>query len=58
MPTNRLDRLFGGKPGAAENTRQNMRKTYGRAEGDKVFEATVIKRQRRAKIGGHPRGKR
>lgn len=45
----KLDRLFGGKPGAAENTRQNMRKTYGRTEGDKVFEATVIKRQRREK---------
>lgn len=45
----KLDRLFGGKPGAAENTRQNMRKTYGRTEGDKVFEATIIKRQRREK---------
>ena len=52
----RLDRLFGGKPGAAENTRQSMRKTYGRAGGDKVFEATIIKRQRREK--GGRRGKR
>lgn len=45
----KLDRLFGGKPGAADNTRAQMRKTYGRVEGEKVFEATVIKRQRREK---------
>lgn len=52
MAPNKIDRLFGGKPGAADQTRQNMRKTYGRAEGDKVFEATVIKRQRKQKGRG------
>ena len=45
----KLDRLFGGKPGAADTTRRQMQRTYGRAEGDKVFEATIIKRQRREK---------
>jgi len=52
----RLDKLFGGKPGAAETTRQQMRKTYGRSDGDKIFEATIIKRQRKEKIRrGRPR---
>lgn len=30
----KLDHLFGGKPGAAENARSSMRKTYGAKGGD------------------------
>lgn len=47
----KLDRLFGGKPGAADRALEQMRKTYGRKKGDRVFDATVIKRELREKRG-------
>ena len=46
-----LDRFFGGQPGAAEQVKKNMQKTYGRTEGLKVFEGTLAKRKRREKRG-------
>ena len=45
MPVNRYDKLFGGQPGAADKALQNMRKTYGRKDGETVFYATVAKRK-------------
>jgi hypothetical protein len=52
-----LDKLFGGQRGAAKRTLEQMKKTYGPREGKTVFDATVIKRQRRAKRSA-PRRKR
>lgn len=50
MPrASRLDKIFGGKPGAAEETRAAMRKTYGAKDGDHVFFARIAKSKRRAK---------
>jgi hypothetical protein len=54
--TSRLDKLFGGQPGAADKVLANMRRTYGPAKGKTVFDATVIRRQRKAKTTR--RGKR
>lgn len=45
----RLDKLFGGQPGAAEKARSSMHKTYGRQNGETIFQATVFKRERKAK---------
>ena len=45
MPVHRYDKLFGGQPGAADKALQNMRKTYGRKDGETVFYATVAKRK-------------
>lgn len=45
----RLDRFFGGQPGAAEQAKKTMQKTYGRTDGLKVFEGTLAKRKRREK---------
>jgi hypothetical protein len=44
-----LDKLFGGERGAAKRTLEQMKRTYGPKEGRTVFDATVIKRQRRSK---------
>jgi hypothetical protein len=44
-----LDKLFGGERGAAKRTLDQMKKTYGPKQGRMVFDATVIKRQRRNK---------
>jgi hypothetical protein len=41
------DKYFGGQPGAAEKTLAAMRRTYGKKDGDAVFNATVIKRKRK-----------
>lgn len=53
--TRGLDKLFGGERGAADRVLAEMKKTYGRAGGQKVFDATVIKRKRKQPA---PRGKR
>lgn len=45
----RLDKLFGGQPGAAAKVRASMQQTYGREQGETVFQATVFKRERKAK---------
>lgn len=52
MPFDRYDRLFGGEQGAAEKVLANMKRTYGRAKGEQVFRATVIKRERKQKTRG------
>lgn len=44
-----LDKLFGGQKGAAARVLESMKRTYGPRQGQQVFDATVIKRQRRAK---------
>jgi hypothetical protein len=49
MAIGRYDKLFGGEPGAAEKVLANMKRTYGRAKGEQVFRATVIKRERKQK---------
>lgn len=49
MPLASYDKLFGGARGAAEQTRAQMRQTYGAKKGDAVFWGTVYKRERRAK---------
>ena len=49
MAANRYDRLFGGEQGAAAKVLANMKRTYGRAKGQQVFDATVIKRERKQK---------
>lgn len=45
----RLDRFFGGQAGAAEKALKSMQSTYGRKGGQQVFDATILKRQRREK---------
>lgn len=57
MPSDRYDRLFGGEQGAAAKVLANMKRTYGRAQGEQVFRATVIKRERKQKAQRR-RGKR
>lgn len=52
MPGGRHDRLFGGKPGAAERALASFKRTYGDKDGQLVFDATVIKRQRKGKQRG------
>jgi hypothetical protein len=49
MPAGRYDKLFGGEQGAADKVLANMKRTYGRAKGEQVFRATVIKRERKQK---------
>jgi hypothetical protein len=49
MPARRHDKLFGGQPGAAKKALENMRRTYGPKKGQQVFDAIVIKRERRTK---------
>lgn len=51
MRISRLDKLFGGKPGSAEQARQSMRRTYGPKKGDDVFRGTIAKRELKAKRG-------
>lgn len=48
-----LDKLFGGKPGDAQRTLDGYKRTYGAKHGRTVFDATVIKRQRKK-----PRGRK
>lgn len=45
----RYDKLFGGKPGAAEKARGQMRRTYGAKKGEQVFQATIARRELKAK---------
>jgi hypothetical protein len=47
MPLGRYDKLFGGEQGAADKVLANMKRTYGRAKGEQVFRATIIKRERK-----------
>ena len=47
MPGKSHDKLFGGQPGAAQQVLQKMRATYGPKKGQQVYDATVIKRQRK-----------
>lgn len=47
----RLDRFFGGHAGAADSTLKKMQQTYGRTDGQKVFDGLVAKRKRREKRG-------
>lgn len=47
----RLDKYFGGKPGAADRAAAAMKRTYGR-DGETVFKATVAKRKLKAKRAG------
>lgn len=49
MAIDRYDRLFGGEEGAAAKVLANMKRTYGRAKGQQVFQATIIKRERKSK---------
>lgn len=44
-----LDKIFGGKPGAAEETRAAMHKTYGAKGGEHVFQAQIVKAKRKGK---------
>jgi hypothetical protein len=47
MPPRNYDQFFGGQPGAADKALAAMRKTYGKRDGDVVFNATVAKRRRK-----------
>lgn len=49
MPARGDDRFFGGKPGAAREAHSQMIKTYGRKDGEHVYNAVVAKRKRKAK---------
>lgn len=49
MPGHRYDKFFGGQPGAADKALQNMKRTYGPKKGQTVFEATIAKREHKAK---------
>lgn len=49
MGLERFDKLFGGERGAAQRALDGMRKTYGRKDGQTVFDATVAKRKRKSK---------
>lgn len=44
---NRYDKLFGGQRGAADKALSNMKRTYGRKDGEHVFYAAVAKRSRK-----------
>jgi hypothetical protein len=48
MPLNAYDKFFGGEKGAAAKAKANMLATYGRKDGEHVFQATVAKRKRKA----------
>lgn len=43
----RYDKLFGGERGSAERALEAMKRTYGRHDGQTVFEATIAKRKRK-----------
>ena len=47
-----MDRFFGGQAGAAQKALQSMQKSYGRTDGQKVFDAAIAKRKRREKRNG------
>jgi hypothetical protein len=47
-----LDHLFGGEPGAAKRTLKGFQRTYGPEKGQTVFDAQVIKLERRSKASG------
>lgn len=47
----RYDRFFGGDAGAAGRALEAMKKTYGPKGGPTMFEAIVVKKQRREKRG-------
>lgn len=49
MPGARHDKLFGGQPGAAAKALASMQQIYGRKKGQQVYDATIIKRERKAK---------
>ena len=48
----RLDRFFGGQAGAANKALESMQRSYGRTDGQKVFDAAIAKRKRREKRNG------
>jgi hypothetical protein len=52
MPLERYDRYFGGQRGAAAETLANMKRTYGRKDGEAVFYATIAKRKRKGRARG------
>lgn len=52
MPLTRYDKFFGGTRGAADKALANMKKTYGRKNGEHVFYSTIAKRERKARTGG------
>lgn len=54
----RLDKLFGGQPGAADRALAGMKRSYGRTDGEHVFKAAVAKRKRKQQQPPRPRGKR
>lgn len=54
----RLDKLFGGERGAAERVLANMKRTYGPKDGQAVFDGTVAKRKRQARVAGRRGRKR
>jgi hypothetical protein len=45
----RYDKFFGGERGAADRALAAFKKTYGPADGQRVFDATIVKRKRREK---------
>lgn len=51
MPLERYDKFFGGR-GSAQKALASMQRTYGRKDGQTVFDATVAKRKRKQKGGG------
>lgn len=48
----RYDKFFGGKPGAAQEALNKMKRTYGPKKGETVFHATVVKREHKSKKKG------
>lgn len=55
MPLERYDQFFGGAPGSAQKALDQMKRTYGRKDGENVFYATIAKRKRKTKIARKPR---
>lgn len=49
MPLTRYDKFFGGTRGAAEKALASMKRTYGPKKGQTVFDATIAKREHKAK---------
>lgn len=47
MSLGRYDKFFGGR-GSAEKALQSMKRTYGRKDGQTVFDATIAKRKRKS----------
>jgi hypothetical protein len=48
MPRSKWDKFFGGQPGAADKAKASMLRTYGRKDGETIFQATVAKRKHKA----------